>query len=122
MSHSSFAAMVRTGGEDFRQEANRKSGRLQKNLSPGRVFVRRDAPQNRQGGPLPRLRVFPALARSDQLPVCFPVRHAFAWKSASGWIAAFMSIQTGQIPKRRPRKIRYAQPLACQGGKALPEG
>jgi hypothetical protein len=31
--------------------------------------------------------------------VCFPFRQGFGWKSASGWTAAFKSIQTGRIPK-----------------------
>ena len=50
-----------------------------------------------------------------QLSACCPVRHAFGWKSASRLDCGFQKHTNRTNPKRRPRKIRYAQPLACQG-------
>lgn len=122
MSHSSFAACLRTGR--VRHRPPRLAPRASKNLSPGMVLVRSGTPlQIRQPGldNAPELRSLSGAPRGKlncRMLFLFD-RASFGNPHPAGLRLSEHSNRTN--PKRRPSKIRYAEPLACQGGKGLSE-
>ena len=130
MPHSSFAAVVRTGGR--RLQARGKPG------SPGalrKICLREgssSAPRHprKHGNPGRRpsesaskpLSASEILSGAPRLRLSSPSAFLFDTPSLGNpqpaRIAAFRSTQNRTNPKRRPSKIRYAEPLACQGARA----